>query len=121
MSIEVKLTYMYYSGGELKLAGDENKNYKLLPNCTLTDVRNGITHYTRTSETSGDETSFSTIKVGDLELLHNDDDFAVKNGKQHHFYIYGYPVLINDLPCDEETKCLLLLKYTKVNNKLHYE
>ena len=64
----------------------------------------------------------SVIKVaGGVRLLHNTSDPAFYHASGTVvFFVYGWQVLIDDLPCDEETKCLLKLRYVRVEDSYHY-
>lgn len=65
----------------------------------------------------GELIEFSIIKIGDHYVLHNPSKPAYTRGSEARFYLYGYPVSIEDLPCSGEDKCMLALQY---NARVNY-
>lgn len=64
---------------------------------------------------------FSIIYYNDEWTLHNTSKPAYKYADGRVvFLLYGKMVEINELPCDDETKCMLTLKYTKIADSYMY-
>lgn len=52
-------------------------------------------------------------------ILHHDSEPAYtlhRNGTYYYFFNEGVTCRIEDLPCDDETKCMLVLKYSRLND-----
>ena len=84
-----------------------------IDNAGLLDVdEDGIEYYN--APFGQYECKFSTIKVGGNDVLHHPSQPAFyRHDGNVYFYVYGWASMIEDLPCYEETKCMLKLKYVQ--------
>lgn len=110
MSKDIKVTY--YS-----LNDNKHSISKILKGCVyLGKDTGGVEYYEYTPPQKTVTYLFSIIKHGGEMTLHNNSAPSISLHSHYHcFYQYGKPIIIEDLPCDDETKIMLLLKYQLIN------
>lgn len=83
--------------------------------CQLVSEEDGIKTYNTNIDRNGVMITFSVIKIDGKYYLHHPSKPSwtlMHNGEyEYEFYVHGIKSLIENLPCDEEMKCILALKY----------
>lgn len=107
--------------------GSFNLQHSEYIHCNLLSEDDGVKYY-RTHLMS-EIRDFSIIQINGNHVLHNiskpaytyvnENASSTNNNWRYEFYVEGMPCRIEELPCDDETKCILALKYVHVVDHLY--
>lgn len=114
--IEVKLHDTTVILHFYKRQGDKDKIHIKNPTVRVDGVYHhfNFIHY-------GIDATAHTILIGDKFFLHNFESPALMLAEDEiDFFLYGHPVRIEDLHCDNEIKVCLKLKYCLIQNNDYY-